>query len=127
MRECYSCGSIKTYVRKDGSGIWIRNRPFEQWLCERCDNRLIRNPKYLKAKLNRTIRFGSRQIILTFEIRKGLCIQCGSNGPTDMHHEYYIPILPWSCTVELCNSCHKKIITSVRDNKGRFLHKISAL
>lgn len=130
MRECYSCGSIKTYVRNDNQENWYRNKPFEQWLCERCNNHLIKNPKWhpithpitnpITSKkwnqINSTkrLKFHDKQIILDNNPRTGYCSWCTNNifdkscKHTHIHHKKYHINDPLEDTIELCPSCHRK-------------------
>jgi hypothetical protein len=50
-RECYSCGSTETYVGRQKTSNkpnyhWYGNGIEDQWLCLRCENNLIKGPKY---------------------------------------------------------------------------------
>lgn len=121
MRECYSCGSIKTYLNH-----WYRNRPLEQWLCNKCNLHLITNPKWKPitspitnkkwSQINNSRRlwFRDRVAKLTYVIKSGHCSKCSNNifdkscKATHMHHWAYIIIFPWFGTEELCASCHAK-------------------
>lgn len=138
MRECYSCGSIKTYVKKNGLSSWYRNRPFEQWLCENCNNKFVKHPKWhpisnpiSNKKWNpinnaRRIWFRDRKIKLGYSIRKGYCSRCSNNiydktcKSTHMHHWIYIRIFPWFGTEELCANCHQNIPKKIKKIVGRF-------
>jgi hypothetical protein len=46
-RECYACGSNETTIhrtpRGTAYGAWYGNGIDNQWLCERCDSRHIKN------------------------------------------------------------------------------------
>lgn len=44
MRECFGCGSTKTYVDKRKTTHWYRNGIENQWLCANCNRRYVRNP-----------------------------------------------------------------------------------
>lgn len=131
MRECYNCGSIKTYIRKDGFEHWYNNRPLNQWLCEKCNNILIKNPKWhpitnpvWHEKTNKNdIIFVNKNVYLSFNPRTGRCSRCINNiydrtcKQTHMHHWVYIIILPWFGTEELCASCHRKETIKLSQNK----------
>jgi ribosomal protein L37AE/L43A len=49
-RECYSCGSTTTHIKRTGTGKpypgWYGNGIDDQWLCERCENHLVKGPRY---------------------------------------------------------------------------------
>lgn len=79
--------------------------------------------KYNSKKHPRLLHYKSKQFILTFSPRKGLCDWCGKKKgdeyidhqgklakvkKTDRHHIEYYPIFIWFGTVELCRSCHTK-------------------
>jgi hypothetical protein len=71
------------------------------------------NDKWNKITHNRTLVFLRKFIILTFNPRTGYCSWCpnnihdGSCKRTAMHHWFYLTIMPWACTEELCSSCHR--------------------
>jgi hypothetical protein len=50
-RECYGCGSTETYIGRQKTSSkphyhWYGNGIEDQWLCLRCENHLIKGPKY---------------------------------------------------------------------------------
>jgi hypothetical protein len=64
-----------------------------------------------------------RRIFTGRLLRRGKCSECGKGigdsyinkygknaiiKQTHMHHWFYLVIMPWACTVELCASCHIK-------------------
>ena len=114
---CSNCRSYKTWIKPDGRPFW-RTDGKGNWLCTRCHFRLIGNPrrkietvrkwnKIQNPDYNpRKIWFKTKWIVLSFNPRKGLCSKCHKKGRTHMHHDFYITILPWACTRELCVGCH---------------------
>jgi hypothetical protein len=50
LRECYSCGSNRTYIHHTKKGTAYPGRYGngieDQWLCERCENKYVKNPKW---------------------------------------------------------------------------------
>lgn len=109
-RKCLNCNSTKTHIYKDGRKQWHLYK--DGRLCKKCFNNLIQNPKLNKKWNGLAIRFLGIRIFLSFNPRKGYCSWCPSNifdGTTErthMHHWFYVRILPWACTEEICNSCH---------------------
>lgn len=121
-RKCLNCGSDKTYIHKDGRKQW--HVYLDGYLCKKCYNNLILNPKLNRINNDRwnsvSIIFLKLHIFLSFNPRKGICSWCGkkkgekfttkkgSMGTilTHMHHWFYLPIMPWACTEEICNQCH---------------------
>lgn len=75
-----------------------------------------RTKEYLKKCAEkfspRRIAFGNKRITLWQNLRTGYCSVCpnniydGSCKKTDTHHYFYLPIMVWACTIELCASCH---------------------
>lgn len=92
-----------------------------EWICEKHHAKLVSSPKYNKKnndKWNKILRqrlitFLGKRILLTFNPRKGYCKTCsnnifdGSSKITHLHHYFYVPIMVWACTIELCVGCHK--------------------
>lgn len=69
------------------------------------------------------ITFKGKRVSLKSAPRRNRCERCGKNKGdsfidydgiirkirrTSMHHWFYLIIMPWACTEELCNSCHTK-------------------
>lgn len=58
--------------------------------------------------------FLGKIVYLSFNPRTGYCSYCSNNIldktaiRTNIHHLFYVPIMVWACTVELCPSCHIK-------------------
>lgn len=70
-------------------------------------------PRYHNKKWqSRRIVFLGKRIHLSFDIRTGYCSLCTNNvfdksiKRTNMHHWFYLPIMPWACTEEICVPCH---------------------
>lgn len=61
----------------------------------------------------RRLQYGKKRIYLNLKPRIGYCSWCpnnihdGSCKRTSMHHYFYMPIMAWACTIEICNKCHK--------------------
>ena len=115
--DCYSCGSNTTPLDKNGYTQWLNNYDNDgNRLCNRCANRLIWNRLY-REKWNpindpKKLRFKGKRILLKYSTRKGLCERCGAiKGQgckqTHRHHWFYLVIMPWACTEELCVRCHR--------------------
>ena len=110
-RECHYCGSHKTRVNKKGIPYWNKNKPTPYFLCQKCFCHLF-NYKYEKIRLQHLIRFFGLKIRLGWNPRKGFCSKCGTSKDgwkTHMHHWFYLRIMPWACTMELCCTCHNLI------------------
>jgi hypothetical protein len=49
-RQCYACGSNTTHIKRTRTGRpypgWYCNRIEGQYLCEPCENHLIKGPRY---------------------------------------------------------------------------------
>jgi hypothetical protein len=122
MRECYCCGSIKTYVdKKRDNPHWYGNGIEGQWLCESCENKYIKNPKWhpithiIYSPRQMQFKPLGRQIILKQDPRIGVCNFCRAVRGIDckvthMHHDEdrYDLEDPLRYTIELCVSCHSK-------------------
>lgn len=100
----------------------------EGWICLKHYNRLIGNPKqtieyrrkYNKISWSKTLWFCNKPVYVGFVVRKGICERCGrKNGDkfiktrggigtilTHKHHYFYLRIMVWACTEEICNLCH---------------------
>ena len=72
-----------------------------------------KRPKGFGKKYNdRRILFLGKIITLSWKIRTGYCSLCPNNifdkscNQTQTHHWFYVPIMVWACTVELCGACH---------------------
>lgn len=111
-RECYCCGSTKTWISKDGRRHWAINK--DQLgntigvLCKLCNTRLIVNAKYNPIKSKQVINFLGKPIHLGYDPRTHVCSICGNSGLTHLHHEKYNESKPLDHTIELCPSCHSK-------------------
>lgn len=126
MRECYCCGSTKTYVdKKSGTPTWLSNKIEDQWLCVRCYNRLIIAYKWAPiqnpVKNKRRINFRGRRILIKTNPRTGYCTLCSNNihngtcERTAIHHLEYHVENPLQNTIEVCTKCHVLI------TKGKLL------
>lgn len=119
-RLCLTCGSDTTYRDKNG---WISWHHYGNgWMCHKCHNRLIADPKNNPRKY----RFGSKgpRFFGPKKMLTGRCSRCpnniydGSCKMTAMHHCYYLRISPLCCREELCQSCHIKLNPSAFYEKG---------
>lgn len=76
----------------------------------------------------RTLNFLGKLIQLSFIPRVGYCSQCTNNifdkscKKTEIHHLFYVPCIPWACTIELCASCHAKTKNHKDHNNKGFRH-----
>lgn len=108
-RKCHACGK-GTLVGKNGWEYWRLNRGTDLVICNSCDAIIWRN----KQTNPRRISYGKGVVYLWKNPRTGACQECSrkiSDGvikKTDMHHQLYIPIIPWYGLIELCVSCHDK-------------------
>jgi hypothetical protein len=75
---------------------------YKQWSVNNKD----RINKIKKRYSDRIILFKGRRIDVGFNVRTGICSNCGKQATTHRHHWFYLIIMPWSCTQELCESCH---------------------
>jgi len=112
-RVCYACGSSDTWTDKLGKAHWYGNLPIG-WLCERCENKFIKNPKYHP----RLFWFVDKQVIADEVPRVGVCSLCravlgeinAQTGrlckQTHIHHWSYHTDDPLRDTLEVCNRCH---------------------
>ena len=120
-RNCINCNSHLTYIRKGGYEMWYKYDG--GYLCQKCKNRLICNPKYNKKWNPRHMLFVDKQILLKKRALTGNCKRCGKSigdeyidkfgniaiiKRTSMHHIKYHDDDPLKDTMELCNSCHGK-------------------
>jgi len=96
IKKCADCGS-----EKSKSSWYIFDG---KYLCHRCGNK-----KTQPKRDSKRISFMNTRPYVTFSLRKGKCVVCKKKGATDMHHDIYIPCMPWAGTRELCDSCHSKI------------------
>jgi len=110
--DCYSCGS------KHGTPNWLNNYDNDgNRLCSRCAMRLIYNrihgKKWSIINSHKKIIFRGKAVMLDKAPRRGLCERCGAVKGIDCkktarHHWFYLTIIPWACTEELCTSCHMR-------------------
>jgi hypothetical protein len=130
-RHCYECGSGITRIRTSREGYrweeWCFRLGKDRPLCHTCAKRLIYSPKY-REKLHKTkhykeytaargrryMRYGRKTLCMSFRQLSGYCSKCSNNifdgscKKTDMHHLFYIIIVPWFGRIELCSTCHIK-------------------
>lgn len=111
-RHCANCNSKETTVRKTtGYEQWYRFR--EEWICQKCHNTLVKNPKFHPIKNPQRMLFKNRHMQLGINPRIGVCNLCRHVVPfdckkTDMHHEKYHSKKPLKDVIEVCPSCHRK-------------------
>lgn len=118
-RLCFNCNSEITYIDKNNRKHWYSYD--RKWYCEKCNNKLFKNPKWHPINNPRRINpKGNGQITLKENPRKGVCSWCHKKigdhyidrfgnvsiiKQTQMHHtEYHND--PLKDTIELCASCH---------------------
>lgn len=64
--------------------------------------------------------------VLTFAPKKGFCSWCTKNifdkscKRTHIHHYFYLPIMTWACTIEICARCHGIESWRLRKEKNRY-------
>lgn len=110
-RVCAACDSEDSVEKCTGWQHWHFHDGC--WLCKKCYIRYVRNPAFNKKYHSERQNFKGKMIQLGFNPRNGVCERCGNvKGMTCMrtskHHYFYMTIMPWACTEELCNSCHEK-------------------
>lgn len=125
-RVCAACDSDKTYIRPEsGRPHWFRWDGL--WLCKKCRVLYVDSPikrqKWGKHIDPKRINFHNKIISIKYIPRKGICSRCGKKKGdeyhgwrnkekvverTSLHHWFYLVIMPWACTEELCYSCHTK-------------------
>lgn len=110
-RQCKGCRTYETFVDKCGSYHWYH---FEDgFLCERCNNRIHKNPRFHPLKNPLRMHFKSKSIQMESNPRVGVCNLCRNVAPfdckkTEIHHEQYHAESPLRDTIEVCSSCHIK-------------------
>lgn len=136
-RVCYSCGTTKSTLDKRGFEKWNPNKDLDnRYLCHICFMHFIANPKR-NGKGTKFLKFKNKYIKFSKNPRSGICSWCNKNikkgtiKRTNLHHWFYLVIMPWACTIELCNSCHGKESWKLsgykprsiphRDCRGRFI------
>jgi hypothetical protein len=150
MRQCESCDSFTTYIKKDGYAQWHCHDG--HWLCHKCFDCYVwhpyRNPidnkKWNTIKNGREMVFKKKRIVLSDRVLKGQCQICGKKRGdsyincegkeakiilTSMHHFEYHDDDPLKDAIEVCNSCHMKeswklgqveVRNAPRNEKGQF-------
>ncbi len=107
-RFCMIDPTHKPYIKKHGWEDWRKYK--DGYICKRCHDRLINGPIYDSRRLW----FKDKRVKLKYTPKTGYCSLCSNNifdkscRRTSMHHLFYITIMPWFGTVEVCNSCHRK-------------------
>ena len=124
-RICAACNTCITsqWHRHDGL-----------WLCRKCYDYYVWRP----TRDGNRIIFCRRNRLIEYNPRKGKCNECHRKigdkytnhfgkqvrlKRTHMHHWFYLVIMPWACTEELCIPCHRKYDI----NSGRPRKNIGAL
>lgn len=111
-RVCTIDPTHKTYIDKINRPQWYKYN--NQWICSRCRNKLILNPKWHNINNKKRIRFKEKIISIKNNPRKGYCSRCSNNifdgscKRTHMHHELYDVNNVLNNTIELCPKCHDK-------------------
>lgn len=83
-----------------------------------------RNKKISESEINeRRIRFLGKRMYLSFNPRTGICSICGKKENTHMHHEKYVPCIPWACTKEVCKQHHYKFTKNDAIKSGQLWGK----
>jgi hypothetical protein len=126
-KVCYGCGSDKTYAQKHTNGRlqyhWYANPPIG-WLCEKCNNTYVKNPKWHPITNRRRIWYGGRQVYVEEEHKIGVCNWCRAVAPFDCkytgrHHELYDNKDPMKHTIEICFACHRTTFKKRGKNKKK--------
>jgi hypothetical protein len=122
-RVCYACGSDTTYLKSNGAYDWTTNKPTDLFLCKRCVNEYVWNPKWKPIHNIRLVTFRQRRILMKENPRTGVCSLCGKKigdeyigskrrkrvvKTTQMHHLANHKDDPLKDTIEVCVSCHMK-------------------
>lgn len=105
-RECYSCGSNKTYE----SNWYLNHDNDDNALCSKCNHHLIANV----GRSLKWLYYKTKAVILDFYPRTGVCNLCRNVVPfdckkTERHHFSYHDDDPFRDTLEVCRSCHTKL------------------
>lgn len=110
MTICSSCGSDRTYIRKDkkheGYERWRRHPESGALICQRC---------FARERNLRAFNFKERKVFTSQLTRTGRCSWCtnnvfdGSTNATHLHHIRYHDDDPMRDTIEICNPCHGKL------------------
>ncbi len=129
---CAACDSETTYITKQGYEFWHNHDGYR--LCQNCYVKYVQpskskedirksNIKTHRKWSPRRITFKGKRVLTYGVLRKGKCSKCGKKigdeyinrkgeidliKRTNMHHWFYLIIMPWSCTEELCVPCHRK-------------------
>jgi DNA-directed RNA polymerase subunit RPC12/RpoP len=118
VRICIYCGSQTTYTDKRNNAHWYDH---DGWYCEKCNNKLFKNPKWHPITRKRKLNFRGKWTYVGKNPRTGRCSKCGKTvgdiyinkfgkeailKHTHMHHVQYHDDDPLKDTIELCQSCH---------------------
>ena len=95
-RICYGCGTLQ-------SAKWTMNLPTTFVLCGNCRHIICRDRD--RQYCRNRILFKGKRIHVPNSPRKGICMQCGKTGRTNLHHQRYNDDA-LKHTVELCIKCH---------------------
>lgn len=118
-RVCAACDSKTTCLssRRWPYAIWRFHDG--NWYCKKCYRKYIFNP------VRNQLRYRFGYLRFYGEVRRltGICSQCKRKvgdsfvnykgkvtvvKKTDLHHWFYLIIMPWACREELCPICHAK-------------------
>lgn len=117
---CFNCGSTTTYIDKKNNEHW--NYHDGKKYCEKCNNKLFKNPKWKPITTPLKLYFKTKQVYVKEKPRKGICSWCkridgepfiNAHGKpsiikTSIHHVEYHQEDVLKDTIELCQSCHMK-------------------
>lgn len=113
IRSCLNCDSKTTRLKLGKYPQWFKHK--NGFLCHKCYNKLISNPKWYPVTNPKRIMFKpiGQQISIEANPRTGQCSKClrkiGEGiKRTAMHHIEYHDEDPLKDTIELCNRCHRK-------------------
>lgn len=120
---CSKCSSTETYIKirnNRGSPVWYFLDNGDR-VCSRCYNRLIVYPKHGKRHNKRLMDYRldycGINLLLSFPLPRDKCEVCSVTRKDRLihrHHYFYCIIMPWACTISICNSCHSKITNKER-------------
>ena len=122
-RVCVKCGATTTYINTNGRQQW--GNVNGECYCSRCwdKQRLWKKLPSKRIKGKKRLTFQRKRIQLQENPRKGKCKVCGKKvgdeyvnyrgqvkriKRTHLHHYFYVSIMPWACTIELCVPCHSR-------------------
>ena len=129
-RVCSVCGSKTTRIESHTGKSYQRWHNIDgKCHCWKCWKRIIQYHRYDKIwdKKNRhdiSLHFLGKKRRVKHSKKTGYCSWCPNNihdgtcKRTSKHHYFYMPIMIWACTEEICNSCHINETRRIWKKKG---------